>query len=70
MSIQVFHEPSGSLKGIISASYSLGAILALPFVPLINDRFGRRWCIMVGSIFMIIGSFLQGFANGGKISGT
>ncbi|MCJ1258616.1 hypothetical protein MMC24_006449 [Lignoscripta atroalba] len=59
-----FHTPTGSLKGIIAASYSLGAICALPFVPLINDRFGRRWCIMFGSIVMVVGSFLQGFANG------
>ncbi|MCJ1441508.1 MAG: hypothetical protein MMC23_001997 [Stictis urceolatum] len=59
-----FGEPTGSLLGIIGASYSLGAICSLPFVPIINDRFGRRWCIMFGSIVMVIGSFLQGFSNG------
>ena len=61
---EYFDYPSGSLKGIISASYSLGAICALPFIPFINDRFGRRWCIMFGSLVMIVGSFLQGFSNG------
>lgn len=64
--MQDFNEPAGALKGIISASYSLGAICALPFVPFVNDRFGQRWCIMTGSIFMIIGAFLQGFSNGGE----
>ncbi|KAF2840948.1 general substrate transporter [Patellaria atrata CBS 101060] len=59
-----FGTPGGSLKGIISASYNLGAICALPFIPLINDRFGRRWCIMFGSLVMVLGAFLQGFSNG------
>lgn len=61
-----FNHPTGSLKGIIAAIYSLGAICALPFIPLINDRFGRRWCIFFGSSVMILGAFLQGFANGGE----
>ncbi|KAK7711592.1 hypothetical protein SLS57_008075 [Botryosphaeria dothidea] len=61
---EYFNHPTGSLKGIIAAIYSLGAICALPFIPLINDRFGRRWCIFFGSSVMILGAFLQGFANG------
>lgn len=60
-----FNHPTGSLKGIIAAIYSLGAICALPFIPLINDRYGRRWCVFFGSCVMIVGAFLQGFSNGG-----
>ncbi|GAB1312574.1 Major facilitator superfamily (MFS) profile domain-containing protein [Madurella fahalii] len=41
--IDYFHDPQGSLKGIIAAAYPLGAILSLPFIPIINDKFGRRW---------------------------
>jgi MFS family permease len=63
----VFNEPEGALLGIIGAAYSLGAICSLPFIPIVNDLFGRRWSIMLGSIVMIIGSLLQGFANGGKL---
>jgi MFS family permease len=59
-----FGEPSGSLLGIIGAAYSLGAICSLPFVPIVNDRFGRRWAIFFGSWVMVFGSLLQGFSNG------
>ncbi|KAG0646213.1 High-affinity glucose transporter [Hyphodiscus hymeniophilus] len=51
------------LLGIINASYSLGAILAVPFAPYVNQSFGRRWSIMMGSILMVIGALLQGFAQ-------
>ncbi|OJD36585.1 mfs sugar transporter [Diplodia corticola] len=61
---EYFNYPTGSLKGIIAAIYSLGAICALPFIPLVNDRYGRRWCIFFGSSIMIVGAFLQGFSNG------
>ncbi|KAL4802650.1 general substrate transporter [Aspergillus unguis] len=52
------------LKGFLSAAYSLGAILALPFVPWINQKFGRRWTIMFGSCVSLLGAILQGFSNG------
>ncbi|KAK0708054.1 general substrate transporter [Lasiosphaeris hirsuta] len=58
-----FGNPQGSLKGIIAAAYSLGAILSLPFIPKINDRFGRRWSIFGGSIVMVIGALIQGFSQ-------
>lgn len=46
---EFFNNPAGALQGIIGSIYSLGAICSLPFVPLINDRLGRRWAIMIGS---------------------
>ncbi|EOO00948.1 putative mfs sugar protein [Phaeoacremonium minimum UCRPA7] len=54
---------NSSLKGIIAAAYSLGAILSLPFVPIINDKFGRRWSIFGGSAVMCLGAIIQGFAQ-------
>ncbi|RYP08329.1 hypothetical protein DL764_001975 [Monosporascus ibericus] len=36
-----FGNPQGGLKGIIAAAYSLGAICSLPFIGIINDKFGR-----------------------------
>ncbi|KAH4091827.1 hypothetical protein HBH70_213630 [Parastagonospora nodorum] len=57
-----FNNPKGALLGIISASYNLGAILALPLVPYVNDRFGRRWSIFLGSWIMVIGSLIQGLS--------
>ncbi|KAK3400449.1 general substrate transporter [Sordaria brevicollis] len=60
---EYFDTPTGSLKGIIAAAYSLGAILSLPLVPIVNDRLGRRWSIALGSIVMIIGAIIQGFSQ-------
>ncbi|KAL8364929.1 hypothetical protein RB595_003968 [Gaeumannomyces hyphopodioides] len=53
---------SGELKGIIAAAYSLGAILSLPFIGMVNDRFGRRWSIFGGSAIMVLGAIVQGFS--------
>ncbi|KAM0251880.1 hypothetical protein ACHAQJ_007993 [Trichoderma viride] len=61
--ITFFDNPQGSLKGIIAAAYSLGAILSLPFIPIINDKYGRRWSIVGGSVVMIIGALIQGFSQ-------
>ncbi|CAK7235365.1 hypothetical protein SBRCBS47491_009268 [Sporothrix bragantina] len=60
-----FHHPSGGYQGIMAASLSLGACVGLPFIPYINDGFGRRWCIMFGSVLMIIGSLIQAFSING-----
>ncbi|KAI0203338.1 guanine deaminase [Astrocystis sublimbata] len=60
--VSYFDNPYGPLKGIIAASYSLGAILSLPFIGKINDRFGRRWSIFGGSVVMVIGALIQGLA--------
>ena len=64
----VFGNPQGALKGIIAAAYSLGAILSLPLVPYVNDRFGRRWSIFGGSVIMMIGAIIQGFSVNGESS--
>lgn len=58
-----FDNPQGSLKGIIAAAYSLGAILSLPFIPIVNDKFGRRWSIFGGSLIMVAGALIQGFST-------
>ncbi|ORY63314.1 major myo-inositol transporter iolT [Pseudomassariella vexata] len=54
-------EPS--LLGFISSSYQLGSIFAVPIAPWFNNRFGRRWSIMTGSIIMCIGAIIQGFSQ-------
>ncbi|ROT41878.1 general substrate transporter [Sodiomyces alkalinus F11] len=55
-------NPEGALRGIIAAAYPLGSCLSLPFIPWVNDRFGRRWSIFGGSIVMVIGAIIQGFS--------
>lgn len=33
---------------------------------MVNDKFGRRWSIVGGSVIMIIGALIQGFSQHGK----
>ncbi|KAJ3512038.1 hypothetical protein NLJ89_g3756 [Agrocybe chaxingu] len=56
---QFYNSPRSTLLGVMSAMYSAGAILALPFVPVITDGLGRRMAIVFGSIVMIIGAVIQ-----------
>ncbi|OSS45194.1 hypothetical protein B5807_09237 [Epicoccum nigrum] len=51
------------ILGFISSCYQLGSILAVPIAPWINRKYGRRWCIMIGSLTMVVGAILQGFAQ-------
>jgi MFS family permease len=57
-----------SLIGFMSSCYQLGSILAVPFAPWFNQRFGRRWAIMFGSGVMVCGALIQGFSQHGKQS--
>ncbi|KAJ4331624.1 hypothetical protein N0V87_009022 [Didymella glomerata] len=51
------------ILGFISSCYQLGSIIAVPFAPWLNQKYGRRWSIMIGSLFMVVGALLQGFAQ-------
>lgn len=55
------------MLGFVSSCYQLGSILGVPFAPYINQRFGRRVPVMGGSILMVIGSIIQGFAQDSKL---
>jgi MFS family permease len=63
-----FQHPEGALLGIISAAYNLGAVCSLPLVPYVNDRFGRRWAIFIGSWIMVGGSIVQALSVSGMKS--
>jgi MFS family permease len=43
----------------MTAAYSLGCLLSLPFIPFIVERVGRRLTIVIGSVIMLIGVTLQ-----------
>ncbi|KAI2627141.1 guanine deaminase [Xylaria nigripes] len=60
--IKFFDDPQGAVKGIIAAAYSLGAIASLPFIGIVNDKFGRRWSIFGGSLIGVIGAVIQGLS--------
>ena len=56
---EYFNHPNGPILGFMTAAYSLGTVLALPFVPFVADRFGRRMSIVIGSIIVAVGATLQ-----------
>ncbi|KAI0024252.1 general substrate transporter [Xylariomycetidae sp. FL0641] len=64
---EYFGDPKGGYKGILASALPLGAVIGLPFIPIINDNLGRRWCVMIGSVIMIIGSLIQGFSQNGAM---
>lgn len=60
---EYFDDPSGSILGLISASLFLPAIVTPFIASWINGLWGRRWCMTVGSILLILGAFLNAFAT-------
>ena len=44
-----FNHPTGSLLGIMSASYWIGNILGVALITTLSDRWGRRVAMFVGS---------------------
>lgn len=65
--IDYFDNPQGAILGIITAAFSLGSVAAIPFVPWVNDRFGRKMSIKFGSFLIIIGAIVQTAAINSKL---
>ncbi|KFH46590.1 Hexose transporter-like protein [Hapsidospora chrysogenum ATCC 11550] len=51
------------LLGFVNSSYQLGSIFGVPVAPWFAQRYGRRWSIMAGSLIMVCGAIIQGFAQ-------
>ncbi|KAH7403177.1 MFS transporter [Cadophora sp. MPI-SDFR-AT-0126] len=54
-----FGHPTGSRLGILNASYNLGGLITLPLVPWVNDKFGRKHSITLGSVILCCGVVVQ-----------
>ncbi|KAI0542010.1 lactose permease [Xylaria digitata] len=52
-------DGAGSTTGIIFVIYQIGQVLC----GLIADGWGRRWCIFIGCIIVLVGTAVQGSAN-------
>lgn len=63
-----FGHPDGAMLGVTSASYNLGGLISLPFVPFVIDKIGRRHSITLGSIVLVIGTALQASSVNSKKS--
>ncbi|KAK6441414.1 hypothetical protein LTR95_002362 [Oleoguttula sp. CCFEE 5521] len=57
--LDYFDNPGGALLGLITAAFSIGAVVAIPFVPYTNDRIGRKHSITIGSSIIVLGVILQ-----------
>ncbi|KAK5055218.1 hypothetical protein LTR84_012967 [Exophiala bonariae] len=66
-------ENKGIWAGIISSMHQIGGVSALPFVGPAVDGWGRRVGMFIGSLFIIIGTIIQGLtlnnASVGQIMG-
>jgi hypothetical protein len=58
------------IVGFMSSCYQLGSILAVPVAPWLSQRYGRRMSVFVGSVIMVIGAILQGFAQHSEFQST
>ncbi|KAH6711691.1 MFS transporter [Leptodontidium sp. MPI-SDFR-AT-0119] len=54
-----FGHPTGSRLGVLNASYNLGGLITLPLVPWVNDKFGRKHSITLGSLILCCGVVVQ-----------
>ncbi|KAH8894188.1 general substrate transporter [Thozetella sp. PMI_491] len=57
--VNYFDHPNSARLGLLSAMYSLGALMAIPFIPSATKSLGRRYSILLGSVIMIFGAGLQ-----------
>lgn len=51
------------MLGFLSSSYQLGSIFGVPVAPYLNQKYGRRFSIMCGSLIMVVGAIIQGFSQ-------
>lgn len=56
-------DGAGSSTGLIFIIYNLGQIAAFPFCGLLADGYGRRMCIFVGCVIILIGTAIQASAH-------
>jgi len=50
-----FNHPDSATLGLITASMSIGSMVAIPFVPYTADILGRRTGVVIGCSIMIVG---------------
>ncbi|KAB5535311.1 general substrate transporter [Coniochaeta sp. 2T2.1] len=57
--VTYFGHPNSSRLGLLNAMYSLGALMAIPFIPTVSQFLGRRRTILFASGIMCVGAGLQ-----------
>jgi sugar porter (SP) family MFS transporter len=57
-----FNRPTGPVLGLLNSIQPVGAVVGLPFITPIVDKWGRRWSIVWGASWTIVGAILQASA--------
>lgn len=57
--VDYFDNPTSARLGLLNAMYSLGALMAIPFIPTVSQYLGRRWTIVTASLVMCFGAGIQ-----------
>lgn len=63
--LDYFHGSNdGIWAGIITSFYQIGSVIAIPFIGPTMDYFGRRGCMWIGALCVILGTIIQGTTAG------
>jgi MFS family permease len=57
-----FGHPASATLGLISAGLSIGSIASVPVLPYVNDRWGRKTSVILGSLVVTVGVIIQTLA--------
>lgn len=59
-----FGHPTGAQLGLFNGTQGLGGVVSQFFLWWLVEKIGRKLVIIAGAVIIIIGVFLQSFANG------
>lgn len=59
-----FNYPTGAQLGIFNGTQGLGGVVSQFFLWWLVEKIGRKLTIIIGAVIIILGVFLQSFANG------
>ncbi|KAI1271845.1 hexose transporter [Xylaria sp. FL0933] len=54
-----FGNPRGATLGLVNAAQSIGSVLALPFVGVLTDKYGRKSPLFAGLIIIVVATIVQ-----------
>ncbi|KAI0407786.1 hexose transporter [Xylaria palmicola] len=54
-----FRNPRGATLGLVNAAQAIGSVLALPFVGVLSDRYGRKPLLFAGLAIVIVATAVQ-----------
>ncbi|KKY16244.1 putative lactose permease [Phaeomoniella chlamydospora] len=62
--LQKYHgENSGIWAGIVTNMYTIGGVVALPFIGPALDTWGRRWGMFIGCFAVVVGTIIMGASS-------